>query len=304
MNAAAPRTRTIDLVTAGSSASSPRSRSRDALALILGEGERGDVFAGFAAFALALHVAMLASGIASGMLRDIRLAVEDNRARVHDFFWRVYDVEIPKDKVKPEEKPPEPEAAPEPAPAPTPAPKAPAPKDDDPYKNIPPAPAQAAKVLTQKDDPDEPQDLTGNTVVTGEGSATYGQQSAAGKGDTPTMARNASLQGTPGGKGTAGPVAPPGPDLSRPVGLIGGATWSCPFPPEADAEQIDQAVVTVQVTVRPDGSALSATVVSDPGHGFGRAARICALARRYQPALDRAGTAVLSSNAVNVRFSR
>lgn len=286
---------------------SSRARSRDALALMLGEAERHDIFAGFAAFALALHVAMLASAIASGLLRDIRLAMEDNRARVHDFFWRVYDVEIPKEKVKPEEKPPEPDPVPEPAPAPTPAPKAPAPKDDDPYKNLPPpAPAQAAKVLVAKEDPDEPVNLTDNTVVTGDGSATYGQQSAQGKGDTPTMARNASLQGTPGGKGTgtAAPAAPPGPDLSRPVGLIGGATWSCPFPPEADADQIDQAVVTVQVTVKPDGSALSATVVSDPGHGFGRAARICALARRYQPALDRTGTAILSSNAVNVRFSR
>lgn len=60
----------------------------------------------------------------------------------------------------------------------------------------------------------------------------------------------------------------------------------------------------VQITVRPDGSALSATVVSDPGHGFGRAARVCALARKYTPALNRAGEPIVGSNLVNVRFSR
>jgi protein TonB len=88
------------------------------------------------------------------------------------------------------------------------------------------------------------------------------------------------------------------------VALVGGTTWNCPFPPEADAEEINHAVVTVQVTVRPDGSALTATVVTDPGHGFGRAARLCALGRRYQPALDRTGAAIVSSAPINVHFNR
>jgi periplasmic protein TonB len=296
--------RPIDVASAETPALPPRVRTRDPVALILGPSDRFDVVAAFAAVAFMLHVVFLASAILSGLLRDMRLAVQDNRAKVHEFFWRVYDVEVPKDRPKPEEKPPEPEAPPEPAP-PKPAPKAEAPKEDDPYKNIPPpAPAQAAKVLVQKEDPDEPKDLTGNTVVTGEGSATYGAQSAAGTGDKPTMAKNASLLGKPGGTGTG--TAPPAPDVdrSRPIALVGGSRWNCPFPPEADAEQIDQAVVTVQVTVRPDGTALSATVTADPGHGFGPAARRCALAKRYNAALDRAGNPILSSTPVNVRFSR
>ena len=301
MSAAAERS--IDVASARAPTYVPRVRTRDPVQLMLGQGDRIDVLAAFAAVALALHVAFLASAIVSGLLREMRLAVVDNRARVHDFFWRVYDVEVPKDKPKVEDRAPEPEPVPEPAPKP--APKAEAPKEDDPYKNLPPpTPAQAAKVLVQKEDPDEPKDLTGNTVVTGDGSATYGQQSAAGTGDKPTMAQNASLQGKPGGKGTGNGPAAPDVDRSRPIGLIGGATWNCPFPPEADAEQIDQAVVTVQVTVRPDGTALSATVTANPGHGFGRAARTCALARRYTAALDRVGNAVLSSTPVNVRFSR
>jgi protein TonB len=93
-------------------------------------------------------------------------------------------------------------------------------------------------------------------------------------------------------------------DRSRPVGLVGGPSWSCPFPPEADEEQIDHAVVVVQVTVDADGRASSASVVREPGHGFGRAARACALARRYQPAFDRSGSPVVASSVVNVRWNR
>jgi protein TonB len=88
--------------------------------------------------------------------------------------------------------------------------------------------------------------------------------------------------------------------------MIGSTSWSdCPFPPEADAEQIDQALPSVMVTVRPDGTAQSVKIVEDPGYGFGRAARICALARRYSPALDKTGqptTGVIGP--IRVRFTR
>jgi protein TonB len=160
-------------------------------------------------------------------------------------------------------------------------------------------------VLTAEPKNDEPVELP--TIVSGEGNALGGMQSGQGKGEQITMQRSASLQGTPGGRGTASaapPPPPPGVDKSRPIGLAGGTSWNCPFPPEADADQIDQAVVGVRVTVRTDGSASSVVVVSDPGHGFGRAAKACALARRYQPALDRTGTPIVSSSMVNVRFSR
>jgi protein TonB len=277
--------------------------------VVLGPGEDDVPLYAAAGLAFGLHAIMLAFAIAGGLLKDMHLAVEENRARLHDFFWRVYDVDLtPKEKPKAEEKAPEPAPEPDPVPA-LPAPKVAAPKDDDPYKNLPPTPAKAAAVLTQKENPDEPVDLSKdpNSFVTGEGTATYGQVSAAGTGSAAVMSPHASLQGTPGGRGTAVPRAappPPAEDLSRPIGLVGGSTWNCPFPPEADADQIDQAVVTVQVTVKPDGSAVAATVVADPGHGFGRQARVCALARRYNPALDRTGTPILSSYPVNVRFNR
>jgi protein TonB len=291
-------------------AGSARAR-RDALAAILGVEERWELLSACLAIAFSLHAAMLVFAIVAGLLKDLRLAVEDNRARLHDFFWRQYDVEVdkPKEQAKPEEPPPPPPPDPEPAPAPQP--KAAAPKqEDDPYKNLPPpSPAQAAKVLTQKEDPDDVKDLTGNTVVSGEGSATYGMQSGQGKGDAPTMAKNATNAGVPGGTGTgtAAPAAPPAPtvDRSRGIQLPGGVTsWKCPFPPEAEAEQIESATVVVQITVRPDGTAISASVISDPGHGFGRQARICALSKRYEAALDKTGSPITSSAPIKILFTK
>jgi protein TonB len=300
-----------EAVRATPAGSAPLSARRDALAAILGDGERWDLISVCLAIAFSLHAAMLVFAIVAGLLKDLRLAVEDNRSRLHDFFWRQYDVEVekPKEQPKPEEPPPPP---PEPEPAPVPQPKAAAQKqqDDDPYKNLPPpAPAQAGKVLTQKEDPDDVKDLTGNTVVSGEGSATYGMQSGQGKGDAPTMAKNATNAGVPGGTGTgtAAPAAAPAPtvDRSRGIALPGGVTsWKCPFPPEAEAEQIESATVVVQITVRPDGTAISASVISDPGHGFGRQARICALSKRYEPALDKTGNPITSSAPIKILFTK
>ncbi|APR84218.1 Ferric siderophore transport system, periplasmic binding protein TonB [Minicystis rosea] len=87
-------------------------------------------------------------------------------------------------------------------------------------------------------------------------------------------------------------------------GPSGQANATCAFPPEADADKIDDVVVQLRITVRPDGSAESVSVVADPGHGFGRVAQQCALARKYAPARDRNGTPILSSTTVSLRFSR
>jgi protein TonB len=80
--------------------------------------------------------------------------------------------------------------------------------------------------------------------------------------------------------------------------------WSCPFPAEADAAKIDDAVVSILVTVNADGVPVAATVLRDVGYGFGDMACACALRRTYKPALDRSGTPIVSSAVVNVRFSR
>ena len=301
----------IDPSALGPHASGARRReplSNEALAAILGVKRRGvDWFYVNFGAAFALHVVILLLAMRSHYLHEMHELLVETRAWVHEYFWQMYEV-VPENKPPPPkavEAPPPPEAPPEPVAA---APKAVA-QPKDPY-DAPPPPAQAAKVLTQKEDPDKIEDLTGNTVVSGEGTAAFGQQSAAGKGDKLVLNPAASLTGVVGGTGSSkGPPPPPppptGPDLSRAAVPSGGASWNCPFPPEADADQIDEARVSLIVTVRPDGTPASVNVVNDPGHGFGRAARMCALTRRFSPTLDRAGQAITGATApFIVRFTR
>jgi protein TonB len=86
---------------------------------------------------------------------------------------------------------------------------------------------------------------------------------------------------------------------------LGERSWSCPWPREAEAQRIDEQTVVIKVVVDPDGTVASATVVSDPGHGFGRAAVACALHTRFIPARDRDGRPIRAeSPSVLVRFTR
>lgn len=209
------------------------------------------------------------------------------------------------------------EVAPEPPPAPKVEPKdepkpeiKDAPRDlkaPEPPKEAPvAAAAQAAAVLTQESKPDEPVDLT-NSFVTGAGTSYAGGTTmAAGTATAAVRAPVASPTGVVGGTGTGAPAPiQVGPDRSRTAGLGGSKSWNdCPFPSEADVDNIDQAAVLVQVSVSPDGRPSMVKVVSDPGHGFGRAARTCAMQRTYQTALDRDGKSVPGVFSVNVTFAR
>ncbi|WP_437948886.1 energy transducer TonB [Sorangium sp. So ce296] len=293
-----------------------RRRAADPLAAVLGLGDRASRVGAFLGVTLALtsHSAASARAIVSGSLHDMRQMVEEMRVGIHDYLWAIYEVDVTPPKAE-EPKPPEP-PPPEPEPEPQPVVKAPPPPQantpppkDDPYEP-PPAAAEAAKVLTREPDPDEVLDMTDRGIASGEGQGVgYGQVAGAGTAKSPTFNPNAKVGGVVGGKGTGDPVPPPpavaGPDRSAPAGLVGSSSWNCPFPPEADVDQIDQAKVVLMVTVRPDGSPLSVKVVSDPGHGFGRAARMCALSRRYSPQKDRAGSPITGTTPpITVNFTR
>jgi protein TonB len=80
--------------------------------------------------------------------------------------------------------------------------------------------------------------------------------------------------------------------------------WNCPFPPEADIEQINYMRVSVVVQVNSEGNPKSVEVLNDPGFGFGRAARQCALKQSYRSALNREGKAIAHSLATVVKFER
>lgn len=185
-----------------------------------------------------------------------------------------------------------------PAPAPVESPPLPVSKATEPLAPAP-RPAEATKVLTQS--PAAPIDLTGDAFATGESQVlTYGQVSAAGVGTAVTFSPQAKVGGSPGGTGTL-----PARDMSRAPTLRGGSNWDCPFPREADAAQIDQAVVKIIVTVSAAGRPLRVDTVSDPGFGFAGAAKACAQRRTYEPGTDSAGAPLVASTPpITVRFTR
>jgi periplasmic protein TonB len=208
----------------------------------------------------------------------------------------VQEIEIAQEEPPPPPKAAEPEAKPEPAPPP-PLPRA-MPREQPP----PTPPAQAAKVLTQEPDPNEPVDLTGNTIVSGNAESFPGGDTAGnGTGHVPG---HGGPGPSPGIAAKEAPKAPPaGPNRSRSAS-VGATEWTCPFPPESDQAQVNEAYVSLEIDIRADGKPSAVRILKDPGNGFGREARRCALSRSYAPALDHDGTPISSTYPLNVQFSR
>lgn len=216
------------------------------------------------------------------------------------------DLEDPPPPPEPEPPPPEPEPPPpEPvkAPPPPPAVKVPAAA---PAPEPPPPAAQAGKVIAAEPDPNEVLDLTGNTIVTGSGDRYVGGVSAsAGTGQKPIRNQGAAVNGVEGGRGTTPAPAYQGVDLSRPAKWVGGRLQNCGFPPEADVAQINYMKVGIVVNVDATGKPVSVSSVGgDPGYGFFERARRCAMADKFEPALDKAGKPMAATIKMTVRFTR
>jgi protein TonB len=96
---------------------------------------------------------------------------------------------------------------------------------------------------------------------------------------------------------TSSPSQPP-PGTPQPL----GEAWVVPFPAEATQAGVASAEVVLLVTVSPSGAVEDAAVMTDPGHGFGEAARRYALGQRFKPAVDASGTAIRASTRMRVRF--
>jgi protein TonB len=157
---------------------------------------------------------------------------------------------------------------------------------------------RAASVLAPEPDPGAPIDLTGDAIVTGQATAyAGGVTTSAGTSAAPGRGGQAKT-----GAGDA--VVATAVDRASPVSLE-SERWSCPWPREADSEQIDEQTVILRVVVDASGVADRATVLADPGHGFGAAAVACALRTRFVPARGRDGEAVRSTSPpIRVRFTR
>jgi protein TonB len=162
----------------------------------------------------------------------------------------------------------------------------------------PPPPAEPGRIIAREPRTDVPVDLTKDAFVIGGATAYAG-------GTTTAQGTNKVAVSSSRVDPNAPPLAHTGEaDRTRPVSL-NNDEWRCPWPPEADTERIDEQSVVIRVKVRVDGTATSARVVADPGHGFGQAAVACALATRFLPARDQAGRPIeAESPPVRVRFTR
>jgi len=207
----------------------------------------------------------------------------------------------------PAKPPPEPEASPElpraelraivKAPRQPVLPAEPVAEPDKPPEPEPPAAAaaQAAEAITAKED--TPQVDPAYTLVTGGGNQYAGGTTERGGAATHAVtASNARAFGVEGGTGTAQP------DRSRAPQLASGNRWDCALPEEALDEGVEHAVVGLMVEVAPDGRLVAVEVKSDPGYGFAREARACALKKKWIPGLDRNGQPSRAKQLVNVKF--
>jgi protein TonB len=158
----------------------------------------------------------------------------------------------------------------------------------------PAPPAQAGQLAAASP---EPVDFTGSAFIVGSG-ASYagGATTSTGTNQKPALGAVA--------RGETGEAKVAARSRARPVSLD-QAAWNCPWPAEADAQQVDQQTVVLRATVRADGKADWVDVLSDPGFGFGSAARLCALGTHFEPARDTAGQPIAAeSPPIRVHFFR
>jgi periplasmic protein TonB len=159
------------------------------------------------------------------------------------------------------------------------------------------APAQAGQVVARIPSPDEPVDF-GDAFVVGGGTVYAGGTTTAS--GTAKHKVDGPVSPTPAPPKPAAPVAI---DHSRAIALA-DPDWTCPWPREADDIDSDEQVAVVKVEIGADGRCRKASVVRDPGNGFGAQAARCAQDAEYLPALDSSGRATPGTAAIRVRFVR
>jgi protein TonB len=145
---------------------------------------------------------------------------------------------------------------------------------------------------------DDPLDFTDFTIATGQAQRYAGGVTAANGTNSravhaPAVDRNAAPDRAAGAA-----------SLARPVRLE-ARDWRCPWPEQADLLSVDEERVVIRVDVDAAGAVTAASVLEDPGHGFGDAALRCARRHRFVPALDASGRAIAATSPpIRVRFTR
>ncbi len=284
----------------------PAGPSADLLAPILGVGSR-DIRVGLG---IGVTIAALVHGYVVVRVAVALLSmgefVREARTEAHAYFWATQEVDTAPEKKK--EEAPKPEEPEPPPPEEPPEQVKQKPPEEDIYKEKTAQKAAAPPdLVTAKENGQQPEDFDGVYDHDGSQGPITGLVDPKGKGtDRVDPNQKTKIDGDPKGNGGGEKTtAPPKVDRSKPATLAGSSEWSCPFPAEADAEGKDSAVATIVVTVKPDGSPASISVIADPGSGFGRAARRCALGRRYEPGLDKDGQKTTATTPpIRVKFRR
>lgn len=155
----------------------------------------------------------------------------------------------------------------------------------------PAPPAQASQVLTRQDS-SAPADFGDFAIATGHGDVYAGGYTAS--------------NGTSRGAVTA-PPGPPQRTAGRsaaPSQARGAAPirrdWTCAWPEAAIDSDLRETRVAVRVAISVDGEATDATIEGQALPGFAEAARRCALAESYRPALNERGERVASQTGLLV----
>jgi protein TonB len=238
-----------------------------------------------------LHVGLGYGAIRSGLAQARTTRPAPKEALVIDHL-----VEL----TPPEPPPPEPEPPPElpvaekapgkpPEPAPEPEPEA-----------GPPPPAEAGQVVAAEENAQEPLDFTDFDLASGKGETYAG-------GVTASSGTNKQAVHTGHVDRNAKPGGPQGEGVSRarPVGMPTNKDWKCPWPQEADDLDIDEQTATIRVEVDATGKVLAATLVDDPGYGFGQVALTCARKQTFATATDPTGRPIQAvSPPIRVFFTR
>jgi protein TonB len=291
----------------------------------MSDGVKRDRFGAWLGFGAGAH-ALFAAGAMLLAPSDLLRLVQSLRVDQRAMFTTRFDIGV--------EAPPRPVVAPTPTPPPEPAvveapaitPSPPAPPLMKPPVTLPtpptPAPvreaienhthrffeaaadavAQAGKALTRDDEAPG-----GDSIASGDSNdPMYGLVAGGGTGNVPTRNPRAKVGGKVGGHGTSTRAdAVLDPDLSRGAHAPSVITDACPFPAEADFARIDHASVVLQVHVLSDGHTGAISIISDPGHGFGRAAAACARNMIYSIARDRHGKSIeADAPPTTIRFTR
>ncbi len=196
------------------------------------------------------------------------------------------------------EVPPEPE--PEPEPKPEAKPRSGQRARTPPAAIKPSELATAAAVVTRLDDPADPVDMTG--FVVGTATAYAGGTTASSGTSTNAVRSQTGINGD--GNGQSAPSNEPVVDRTRPPGVVGDTEWNCPFPREADEARIRSATAVIRVAVDATDQVVRVEVIRDPSHGFGEAARRCAMSKTWRAARNAAGQPVAGTVTVRVRFIR